>query len=728
MESISGAANTVARPGPPEASAAGLLQPGRNCWRLERAHRFSLLVDADAYFRAVRGAVARARHSVFVLSWDIDSRACLVPAGAADGYPECLGDFLHALVAERPDLQVYLLTWDFAMLYAFEREWPTLQQGWHTGRRLKFFMDGAHPVGASHHQKVVVVDDAVAFVGGLDLTRARWDRPEHAADNPLRRDGKGKPYGPFHDVQSVVDGAAARALGDLVRMRWRRATGAEPAAPVAGEHDPWPADLPPDLIDVDVALVRTEPAFDGRPGVYETRQMYLDAIAAARHSLFFESQYFTSGLIGDALAARLAQQQGPDIAVVSPETQCGWLEETTMGVLRTRLHRRLRAADRGGRYRLYAPRLPGLADGCLNVHSKVFVMDDDLFSVGSANLSNRSMALDTECNLAFEARGSEEEKTRIRAAIAALRSRLLAEHLAATPRAVEAETRRRGLIGAIEGLRQPGRSLCPLEPSTAPELDALVPDSALIDPERPIDPDELMALVVPKDTQPRVPRRLLALGALGIAFVLLAVGWRWTPLREWLNLASLVSFVHGLAAQPFAPIAVIGGYVLAGLLVVPVTLLIAATGIVFGPAAGIGYAMAGALSSAAVTYLIGRSLGRKTVGRFLGPRLNRLSRRIAKRGVLAMVILRTLPIAPFSIVNVVAGASHIGFRDYMLGTGFGMTPGILIIVTFVHNLVQALSRPSIGSIAVLAALAATLIGSAVVLLRLRKAKRLVEEK
>ena len=104
---------------PETATAAdrqALLQPGRNCWRIEHSDRFALLVDADAYFKAVRAAVLKARHSVFILSWDIDSRTVLAPGSAGDGYPEAIGDFLHAVLAERPALQVYVLNWDFAML------------------------------------------------------------------------------------------------------------------------------------------------------------------------------------------------------------------------------------------------------------------------------------------------------------------------------------------------------------------------------------------------------------------------------------------------------------------------------------------------------------------------------------------------------------------------------------------------------------------------------------
>lgn len=706
--------STISAPG------SGLLQPGRNCWRVARARRFSMLVDAAAYFKAVRAAVRAAQSSVFILSWDIDSRVHLVPGGANDGYPEPLGDFLHAVVAEKPGLRVYVLNWDFAMLYALEREWlPVYKLGGHSHRRLAFHMDGKHPIGASHHQKVVVVDDKLAFVGGLDLTRCRWDTPEHACDEPLRADADGKRHGPFHDVQAMVDGEVAGALGELARERWRRATGVWPETGAGGASDPWPQDVAPDITDIDVAIARTEPAHEGHEGVYEVRQLHLDAIASAGRYLFFENQYFTSDLICNALSARLTAEDAPDVVIVSPRTQSGWLEQATMGVLRARVHRRLKQNDRHDRYRLYCPQLVGLDDGCLNVHSKVFTVDDKLVSIGSANLSNRSMAFDTECSLAIEARGSEEEKQRIQAAIALMRNRLLAEHLATSPQQVEAEVRRHGrLIPAVEALQKPGRTLVPLEPVTTPELDALIPDQAMFDPERPIDPDELVAQFVPKDARRPVPRRLIGLGALAIGLALLAIAWRWTPLREWLNLASLIGLARDLERLPFTPVAVVASYVIAGLLVVPVMLLIAVTGIVFGPVQGALYAFTGALLSAAVTYALGLWLGRETVRQLLGPRINRLSRRIARRGILAMVIIRVLPVAPFTVVNVVAGASHINFRDYLLGTALGMSPGIVLTVTFVHHLAEAVRNPSMGTVAVLALVAALLIGSALGLQRL----------
>lgn len=703
-----------------------LLQPGRNCWRIERAHRFAMLVDGAAYFRAVRAAVRNARQSVIILSWDIDSRVRLVPEGANDGYPEPLGEFLHAVVSSRPGLQVCVLNWDYAMLYALEREWlPSYKFDWLTHQRIAFRMDANHPTGASHHQKIVVVDDALAFVGGLDLTRCRWDEPEHACHAPLRVDSDGKPYAPFHDVQAVVDGPAARALGELVRTRWARAVKDAPVPPMAvrpaagaGDADLWPQ-VEPDLREVDVAISRTEPDFGGHTHVREVRQLHLDAIAAARRQLFFENQYFTSSLIANALAARLGEPDGPEVAVVSPRNQSGWLEEATMGVLRARVHRQLKKADAYQRYRMYCPQIPGLDGQCLNVHSKVFAVDDELLSIGSANLSNRSMALDTECNLTIEAGGD----MLVAGAIARMRNRLLAEHLDTVPEQVQAELQlHSGLHAAIEALGRSERRLIKLEPEVAPDLETLIPEQGMFDSEGPIDAQELFSHMVPREARKPVPRRLIGLGVLALALAALAIAWRWTPLGDQINLGSLVALARGLEALPFTPLAVIASYVVAGLVMVPVTLLIAVTGIVFGPLEGSLYAIGGTLLSAAVTYGLGYWLGRDTVQRMLGPRMHRLSRRLARQGIVAMIVIRMLPIAPFTVVNIVAGTSHIRLRDYLIGTLFGMLPGIAITVTFVHHLAEAIRNPSMGTVAVLATVALALIGIAMGLQKLLRRK------
>ncbi len=493
-----------------------LLTPGRNCWRIEHAQHFALLVDADQCFAAVRTALRAARHSIFILSWDIDSRMRLVPDGAQDGWPEPLGDFLHALVSARPSLQAWLLNWDYTLLYAMEREWlPAYRLGWRTHKRLQFRLDGRHPVGAAHHQKVIVIDDALAFVGGLDLTSARWDTCEHRWQDERRQRSDGTRYEPFHDVQAMVDGKAASALGELCRERWRRATGETLQTVAPGNTTCWPADVTPDLVDLDIAIARTEPAFDGRPAVQEIAQWYSDVIACARDSLVFENQYFTSTLVADALVRRLAAAQGPQVLVVSPQKQSGWLEEATMGVLRSRVHRRLQQADGHGRYRLMCPALPDDGEGTLNVHSKLCFADDDAMTIGSANLSNRSLSCDTECNLCIIAAGPPARQKRLRAGIAAMRARLLGEHLAVSPQQVLHACRApASLFSAIDRLSRPPRCLQALEPVAQPEMDALIPQQAPFDPGRSAPSARWLTQMLPGESRKPMPRRLVALSVL----------------------------------------------------------------------------------------------------------------------------------------------------------------------------------------------------------------------
>lgn len=692
-----------------------LLVPGRNCWRVERAERLAFLVDAAAYFAAVRSAIAQAKRSVFILGWDFDSRIRLVPDGANDGFPEELGEFLKEVVKRERALRMYVLSWDFVMVFAGDREWlPLYKLGWrtHPRPRLAFRLDDKHPLSSSHHQKVVVVDDKVAFVGGLDLTHGRWDTPEHRPVEPHRLDAQGRLSRPNHDVQAVVDGAVALALGDLCRDRWLRAAGRRTrAVDAASANDPWPHGLAPDVTDVDVAIARTDPGYlTGQP-VEEIRHLYVDAISSATRTLYLENQYFSSSVLGAALDARLRDSDAPEVVVVSRLTEEGWLEERTMGVLRARLHKRLQRADGHDRYRLLYPHVPNLEKpNLLNVHSKVLIADDELCSVGSANFNNRSMGFDTECNIAIEARGEE----RIRLAIAGLRNRLLAEHLGTAPEAVAAETARQSgsLVKAIEALKRPGRTLEPIDPVVPADMDALLPASALIDPERPVDPEELVVEFVPPEAHKPLASRVARFTAALILLAAIGAAWRWTPLGGWIALGSLVSLARGMAESPLAAFAVLAVYAIGGLIAFPITVLVVATGIVFGPLLGGIYAFCATLLNAAVTYWVGQRLGRHTVRRLAGSRLNRITRRLARQGVIAVALIRLLPIASFWKVNVVAGATYIRWRQFLIGTAVGIAPGIALTVIFVDRADAAINHPGPGTFALLAAVTAILVGSA----------------
>ncbi|TMJ04219.1 MAG: phospholipase [Alphaproteobacteria bacterium] len=678
----------------------GIFQPGQNVWRIEQANRASVLIDACTHFAAVRAALLQARRSAFIIGWDLDSRTRLVGDCAPDdGWPVTLREFLTRLVDQRPDLTVYLLGWDFALLYALEREpLPSLALGWNTPDRVRFRLDNTLPVGASHHQKIIVIDDALAFSGGLDLTIRRWDTCAHAIDNADRRDPGGQPYRPFHDVQMMVDGAAARALGELARERWMRSAG-ESVPPVDGHPAPWPQDVRPDFTNVQVAIARTLPEYGGQAEVREVEALFCDMIASAERTIYIENQFLTSGMIAQALARRLNEKPKLDALLVAPRTHDSWLEAHTMRNGRIRFVQILREAGIADRVRLVYPEVRG-GDRVTDtmVHSKVMIVDDRLLRIGSANLNNRSMGTDTECDLALEA-ASEAE----RAAIRNVRARLIADHCGvSTQEAAEAIAAHGSPARAAGTLSGNGHRLRPVDDGTPDEGEFAAYLQTLADPERPIESSRVISDLL----GPRIPRARaylwLKLAAAPLMLLALALAWQFPPLSNIASLDQIGPMLQSLALQPWAPLLVIGVYAVGGLIAFPVLILIAATAAAFGPGLGLAYAAAGSMASAAVTYAVGLALGRDTLRAVIGPRLKRVQRRIVRGGVVAIAAIRLVPIAPFTVVNLVAGASDIRLGAFMAGTIIGMLPGWLVMSALGHQLMRIVSAPSATDVALLA--------------------------
>jgi phosphatidylserine/phosphatidylglycerophosphate/cardiolipin synthase-like enzyme/uncharacterized membrane protein YdjX (TVP38/TMEM64 family) len=682
----------------------------------------SVLVDVAAYYGALREAALRAQRALYIVGWDVDSRTLLAgdpSSSPEDGYPPRLLDFLNALLVARPALHIHVLAWDFSMIYALERELlSSLKFGWRAHPRLHFALDDHHPAGASQHQKLVVIDDRVAFCGGMDLTIRRWDTPAHRADDPGRRDPRGTAYAPMHDVQVAVDGEAAFALGQLARERWQAATG-ERLMPVAArgprfwqrrrgtlaDVDAWPPGAHVDFQDLSVGIVRTRhEGVAERGGVREVLELNRAAIAAARHCIFIENQYLTSAAIGDALARRLTERDGPELIVVLPRVECGWMEQSSMGILRARMLARLQRANRHGHLHVYYPSVPDLGAQSVNVHSKLIAIDDRLLKIGSSNLSNRSMALDTECDLAIEA-GDGPEHATTRHAIAAVRWRLLGEHLGCSPEQVAAGAAEHGSIAAfIDSRRQYARSLQPLhdtEPGVA--LNLAVLDGVVADPERPIDADLFMLQLVPEEME-RPARRSLYGVVTALLLVMCAIAaWHFTPLRELASAERVAGFVRELRQSPLGPLYVLIAYVVGAGLFFPITVLIAGTALAFDPLRACLLSLGGALSSAMLSYAFGRMLGRAPLRRLTGTRFHRLSAPIRRRGFRTIVTARLLPLGNFTAINLIAGALRVPFRAYLLGNVIGLLPGVLGLSLLAAGLQRALQKPTAWNVALLAA-------------------------
>lgn len=394
-----------------------------------------------------------------------------------------------------------------------------------------------------------------------------------------------------------------------------------------------------------------------------------------------------------------------------------------MDVLRARLLRDLRESDRHDRLRVYYARLSEDPPVALMVHAKVMVVDDRFVRVGSSNLSNRSMGLDSECDLALECSGDEAHAD----AIAAFRRGLLAEHLGVEPAELcRAENKEASLIAAVESLRGGERTLEPLAGEIPEEVDEWVPESKLIDPEQPVEPEQLLDYVLGPRQQKNAWRHLLHVALLLAAVLAMAALWRWTPLSEWLEPGRFAAAAQWIEESRFTPLLVIGAYVVGGLLVVPLTLIIIATVTVFGPWLGVFYALLGAEVSALVTFGLGHLLGRDAVRRLAGSRVNSISRLLSRRGALTIITLRIVPVAPFTVINVIAGVSHIRLRDFAIGNLVGMIPGVLAIAFLADRIVAFLRDPSLSGIAALVAVVAMVVSGLFGLrhwVRTRRARR-----
>ncbi len=461
------------------------VEPG--VWRYARATRASVIVDAADYFAFMQEAMLGTRKRILLIGWDFDTRIHLARGRRwwqrpwKAGYPKRLGSFIAWLARHRPDLDIRILKWSFGVFSMIGRAtmWWDIAR-WVAHPRIAFKFDTAHPVGCSHHQKIAVLDGKVAICGGIDMTDKRWDTRDHAERDPRRRTPHGRAYRPWHDATMMMEGEVAGALGDLAADRWTCA-GGEPLEEVEDRPGtPWPDALVAQFEDVEIGVARTRAAHRSWDGVDEIEKLYLEHIARARTLIYAESQYFASRAIAEAIIARLREEDPPEIVIVHPANADGWLEQQAMDHARAELVRAIAEADSRGRFTIWNPYT---GETPIYVHAKIMIVDDEIVRVGSANMNNRSMGLDSECDVFVDA--ARAGNAHARDAIAALRHSLLAEHCGLEASEIGALLERHGSMAAMidhaEG--QADRRLCRYHPPELNGLQETLADSALLDPE-----------------------------------------------------------------------------------------------------------------------------------------------------------------------------------------------------------------------------------------------------
>ena len=459
---------------------APIIQPGRNAWSVATADRLNVLVDGQAYFQVLDKVLQQARNEVWIIGWDFNPD---IPIRPDDPQSPKLGAFLLEAVKANPDLIVRVLVWGMGPVYSGKSLKMFRKRRWSSHPRITLAFDNRHPIRGSHHQKMVVVDDRVAFVGGIDLTAKRWDTTEHRVDDPRRALPSGKRYEPVHDMQVALEGEAARLAGEIARRRWLFATDETVPAPEMPGDARLPDGLDADMEDVSVAFARTEPAIRGRAGVTEAMDLTIAALKAARRHIYIESQYFASKRVCDVLCEKLADPDGPEVVVVSTLSSHGAIERLVLGANRNSFVRRLNRCDKHGRSRAFYPVVPK-PDGTeqeIVIHSKLVIVDDVFLRIGSSNLNQRSEGLDTELDIAIEARTAAESR-----AIVALRDQLLAEHLDADAAIFAAAVRAQGLLGpTIDSFNTRERGLRPFREADGKGSLAPVMGTGIVDPVAP---------------------------------------------------------------------------------------------------------------------------------------------------------------------------------------------------------------------------------------------------
>jgi uncharacterized membrane protein YdjX (TVP38/TMEM64 family) len=286
---------------------------------------------------------------------------------------------------------------------------------------------------------------------------------------------------------------------------------------------------------------------------------------------------------------------------------------------------------------------------------------------------------------------------------------------------VEAEIAATGsVIAAIEALAGGPRTLEPLpETSEDPdaELNLAFMDGLVADPERPASDAIVDDVVAPPARRPAL--RSLAAWTVGLTAVAALVAiWRLTPLPRLLDVERLAAWGRALAAQPAAPALVVLAFAAGSLVFFPITLLLTATALVFSPARALAYGLGGALVAAALTYGVGRLIGRHRPRWLERPSVERLRRALERRGILAVVVMRVLPVGNFTLINMAAGAMGVKLRDFLVGSAIGLLPGTLALTVFADRLGYAILHPGAGGLLLLAAVTVVLLGALTVARRL----------
>lgn len=679
-----------------------VFRPGDNCWAVSRASHAAVLVDYANYYEALHQAIGKAKKSVFVLGWDIDLRIELLRGrDAREGQPTTFFDLICEKACANPDIQIYLNKWDYSVFFMQQRE-PMWRHKWRKCDlpNVHVCLDSMVPLGGCHHQKIILVDDEIAFWGGMDVALGRWDKRQHHPVNALRRDPGGLPepekehkFGPYHDIQAVLAGPAVADVARWVRHRWRAASDVipRPFDPPEGNALPasWPDKFPPVFENVPVAIARTLPPTRNSDTVKEIERLYAAEIEKAEEFIYIENQYLTCQSVAAALNRALHRNPRLRVLAVSCHTPQGYMERKVMWAGRTDFYDTLVKGGMAGQVGLaYPVSHENGIEKSVHIHSKIMVIDDKYLHIGSSNIAHRSMGLDSEFDITLIGADAAARKQ-----IAATRNDLIREHSGRE-------------IADIQTLISDGASVARFFNDVPTSRQHL----------RPIDTDKYRGEKWAKLAQffgdPKGPwlptwgqfRRARWRGGLdrikvplivcAVLAAVLTMLWTYTPMREYTSVEGAVAMLKKLSASPWSLVYATGLYTLGGVLFFPITAMTAACVVVFGPLKGVAVSFLGAILSGLIGLLAGRWLGHGWIEKKFGRKAKLTMEKVRDAGVTGIALIRVVPAAPYPLSNMLFGAAKVSVVTFVVGTVLGLAPGKLALALTGDGIMKIIEKPN----------------------------------
>lgn len=684
-----------------EQSVDSLFQPGVNCCETDRASHATLLVDCANYYRALHAAIANAKHSVFVLGWDIDSRIKLLRGEYAEGakHPIRFFDLIKWKAQENPDVEIYLNRWDYPLFMAKERE-GFVKHRWEGLKlpNLRYCEDNTVPLGASHHQKVVVVDDEIAFVGGMDVALNRWDMRTHMPSNHNRIDPgvmyspwKPRKFQPYHDTQMIVAGPLVKSLAQLARRRWKQIRQEDPIPirQIEREIDDlppaWPGHLDVDFTDVNMAISLTMAPWKERGAIHQVEQMYLDLIGRAEYFIYIENQFLCHLETARALNKRLREKPDLRVLIVSNKGPNGVWEANAMWHGRVQFRDILMAGGMEDRVVMAHPiSKVGEEEKPVRIHSKLMAVDDRYLRVGSSNINNRSMYTDSECDLVIEA---DEDDTETREKIAFLRNDLIREHTGreyeTIAHLIEHGEKMEKFLNYISHSRQ---HLVRIDDEKYRRAPLAWLGHKFIEPAQPLTSPRMTAFI----RQVHWHR----LGLVVLAIIALALIWKYTPLAQYATPDYVIPILEQVRETTWAVPAAMAIYTIGTLAFFPHMLMTGTIVVVFAPLQAFSIAMVGSLLSGAIGFYAGKFMGLDSARKLVGNSVDKVSFYAKRGGVVGITLLRLLPIAPYTVVNMALGMLEVTFFAFSVGTFLGTLPGTATAAFLGHSMLELWKNPN----------------------------------